>query len=59
MKPHPWDMNEHGLWCTACGNLIAAPWSIDRDGFEPPETCRQCGAPDFDDGVGYFTDEEE
>lgn len=59
MKPgatyEPWDWNEHGLWCTACGNHIAAAWTIDDDDYDPPETCKQCGFPDFEEGVGYFT----
>lgn len=56
---HPWDENEHGLWCVACGYHIAARWTMDEDDdFEPPLTCRQCGFPDFEDGTGYFTDDE-
>ncbi len=54
----PWDLNEHGLWCLACGNLLAAPHNIDED-YEPPETCRQCGFPDFEEGTGYFTDDDD
>lgn len=59
MRPHPWDLNEHGMWCMACGHHVAAIWQVDSDGFEPPESCRQCGYPDFEDGMGYFADEEE
>src|SRR3954467_6638214 len=62
MTPQPpveklWHLNEHGLWCPACGNLIAAPWNMDDD-YQPPESCKQCGFPDFEDGPGYFTDDE-
>lgn len=54
-----WDGNEHGLWCPACGNHIAAPWRMDEPDFEPPESCKQCGFPEFEEGPGYFTDEGE
>lgn len=54
----PFEENEHGLWCPACGDLIAAPWQMD-DEFVVPETCRQCGFPDFEDGPGYFLDEDD
>ncbi len=59
MREHPWDENEHGLWCSACGNHIAAPWNMEVEGYEPPETCKQCGFPDFEDGMGYFTGEDD
>ena len=42
----PWEPNEHGLWCVNCGNMIAAPWNI-HDGYQAPETCRECGFPEF------------
>lgn len=54
-KPRLWDRNEHGLWCTACGYLIAEPDEADAKGFVEPDVCRQCGFPDFEDGPGYFT----
>lgn len=54
---HPWEENEHGMWCPACGNHIAASWSLDEPGYTPPETCRDCGFPEFEDGTGYFTDD--
>jgi hypothetical protein len=53
----PWDQNEHGLWCSACGEHIAAPWHLEEGDYEPPEICKTCGFPDFEDGCGYFTDE--
>lgn len=59
MAEHPWDENEHGLWCSACGNHIAAMWTMEEDGYEPPLTCHQCGYPDFEDGPGYFTDDPD
>jgi len=55
----PWEENEHGLWCPACGDIIAAPWNMEEEGYVPPLTCRQCGFPDFEDGMGYFTDEDD
>lgn len=55
----PWDRNEHGLWCTACGYLVAQPETADEDGYQPPDNCKQCGFPDFEDGTGYFTDDDD
>lgn len=46
MKDHPWDQNEHGLWCPVCGNHIAAIWNLEEEGYEPPDACNQCGFPD-------------
>lgn len=46
---HPWQENEHGMWCP-CGRHIAANWTLDQPGFIPPDTCRDCGYPCFDDG---------
>lgn len=46
LDDHPWEPNEHGLWCINCGNHIAAPWNI-KDGYEPPTSCRDCGFPEF------------
>ena len=43
--PKHWELNEHGLWCAVCGELIAAPWNIDEE-YEPPECCPNCGWPD-------------
>lgn len=51
-----WERNEHGLWCPACGEMIAPPWRSNDPGYEPPDSCRQCGFPDFEDGPGYFMD---
>ena len=42
---HPFTINEHGLWCDACGELVAAPWTVDET-YRPPETCPTCGWPD-------------
>ncbi len=53
MLKHPWDQNEDGFWCPACGELVRASFNDEGD---LPETCRQCGFPDFEDGPGYFTD---
>lgn len=43
---HPWDENEHGLWCPCCGNHIAAPWNMEDEDFQAPTICKQCGFPD-------------
>lgn len=58
MACHPWDRSEHGLWCPACGEMIARQEKADEEDYEPPDSCRQCGFPDFEDGTGYFTDED-
>lgn len=52
---HPWEENEDGLWCPACGDIIRARFNMD-DEFDPPESCKTCGFPEFEGGVGYFTD---
>jgi len=51
---NPWHRNEHGLWCPACGELIGSG----EDDYIVPDSCRTCGFPDFEDGPGYFTDDE-
>lgn len=44
----PWTPTEQGLWCPNCGDIIAPDFFFERDpDFEPPETCRQCGFPEF------------
>lgn len=55
MSGHPWDENAHGLWCPACGELIAPEWFLQDEDYAPPEACKACGFPDFEDGMGYFT----
>ncbi len=45
----PFDLNEHGLWCPHCGEIIAAPWNMDDD-YQAPDSCKSCGFPDFEDG---------
>ena len=52
-----WSTTEQGLWCPACGFMIAASWHLGEHDFEPPLTCKQCGYPDFEDGPSYFTDD--
>jgi hypothetical protein len=42
---HPFEVNEHGLWCQVCGEHIAAPWNI-TETYIPPENCKRCGWPD-------------
>jgi hypothetical protein len=56
MSGSPWDLNEHGLWCPACGEILAAPWHLEDEDFVEPEICKTCGFPDFEDGMNYFTD---
>lgn len=50
----PFDANEHGIWCVACGEHIAAPWNL-GSGWVAPDSCKTCGFPDFEDGAAYFT----
>jgi hypothetical protein len=50
----PWDRNEDGHWCPACGDLIRAVFETSDDS-DLPDSCKQCGFPDFEDGHGYFT----
>jgi hypothetical protein len=57
VDPGPFDANEHGIWCTACGEIIAAPWNLSKD-WVAPDSCRTCGFPDFEDGPGYFTGDD-
>lgn len=54
----PWDQNEYGLWCPACGYHIATTRELDEEAdFIGPGACRQCGYPDFEDDCSYFTDD--
>lgn len=55
-EPDHWDHNEHGAWCPACGNLVAAPWQLME--APAPHDCDECGFPDFEDGGAYFTEDE-
>ena len=43
---HPFDQNKDGLWCTVCGEHIAAPWHLEDDDYTPPSDCTNCGWPD-------------
>lgn len=49
-----WVFNDDGYWCPACGYQVARVITDDPDDLNLPESCRQCGFPDFEDGVGYF-----
>lgn len=53
----PFDRNEHGLWCPAFGYLVATNEMLEEPKYQAPEECKQCGFPDFEDGMGYFTDD--
>ena len=44
-----WDMNDGGLWCPSCGDMVAR----DTDDLIPDE-CRQCGFPDPDAVADYY-----
>lgn len=50
-----WSQNEDGLWCPACGDMIASRWKCEEPDYEAPDSCRTCGFPDFENGHGYFT----
>ncbi len=56
MLKHPWNENEDGFWCPACGELIRASFSTEEGDL--PEACRTCGFPDFEDGPGYFVGDD-
>lgn len=43
----------------ACGNHIATAAEADEEDYQPPDCCKQCGFPDFEDGPGYFLDDED
>lgn len=36
-------VNDHGMWCTNCGECIAPLRRFEDDEFEPRETCKGCG----------------
>lgn len=52
----PWVRNACGLWCPSCGAHIRGPWNAGED--HPPDVCRTCGYPDFEDGYGDIIDED-
>ena len=39
------DVNEHGIWCPMCGNLLCPTFNY-TDDWQEPENCPQCGHPD-------------
>jgi hypothetical protein len=44
----PWIATDDGLWCGHCGDIIAPDhFFAHNEDYEPPESCRQCGYPDF------------
>lgn len=47
------DVNDDGVWCPSCGELIAAPWCVDEDWTEP-ESCKTCGLPDDVDKMAEY-----
>jgi hypothetical protein len=59
MSADLWDANEHGLWCTCCGNLIASPAQASDDDFYVPDSCRECGFPDAERVADYFLGDDD
>lgn len=54
VDPGVFTVNEHGVWCPSCGEIIATPWGIDDDWMAPDE-CRTCGFPeDHEKMAEYF-----
>jgi hypothetical protein len=52
-------VNDNGMWCNFCGDLLIASFHVDAD-TEAPEGCRNCGAPDdVEQMAEYFAGEEE
>lgn len=58
MADHDWIENERGMCCPACGEVVLTGSRLDA-GETPPMSCRECGFPDFEDGLGYFTEEDD
>lgn len=50
----PFELNEHGLWCPCCGNLIASPATANADDYQAPAECGQCGFPEDADKVAAY-----
>lgn len=48
-------VNDDGIWCDFCGELLVASFHVDSES-EAPECCRSCGAPDDIEAMAeYFT----
>lgn len=48
-------VNDDGIWCDFCGEILVVPWQVDDD-TECPENCGTCGAPDDAEAMAdYFT----
>lgn len=48
-------VNDDGIWCSFCGEILVVPWHVDEDTVCPDE-CRTCGAPDDGEAMReYFT----
>jgi len=57
--PDGFTVNEHGIWCDGCGELIAPEFHIDDD-YVCPSQCKRCGWPDeFDPVEAGFVDGDE
>lgn len=59
MIHHPWEQNADGLWCPCCGHHIATADQLRNAEYTPPDTCPECGFPEFEDGFDYFDDSED
>lgn len=46
-------LNEDGLWCDVCGEILIAAFHLD-DTTTVPECCRTCGAPDDIDAMAEY-----
>ena len=57
IDPGDFTVNEHGVWCPSCGEIIAAAWNVERaEEWGAPSECRTCGWPDdIDKMTEHFT----
>lgn len=46
-------INDHGVWCPSCGEMIASTSQLDDDWIEPDE-CRACGFPEDLEAMAEF-----
>ncbi|MGI9411964.1 MAG: hypothetical protein ACR2OV_17930 [Hyphomicrobiaceae bacterium] len=54
------EYNENGLWCSACGELLATNDEVEAEDFIEPDQCATCGWPEeYDPVAAGFVDEDE
>lgn len=53
LEPGPFSLNEDGLWCPSCGDIVIVAHQID-DYSEAPDECGQCGFPDDIKAMGDY-----